>query len=83
MEIIRELESGPRGVYCGAIGVVAPPVARFRARFSVAIRTVVADRATGRAVYGVGSGITWGSHPAAEHAELAAKAAVLSGDHLP
>ena len=78
MEIIRELETGSRGVYCGAIGVLAPPDAAFRARFSVAIRTVVADRRTGRAVYGVGGGITWDSDPAAEHAELAAKAAVLT-----
>jgi para-aminobenzoate synthetase/4-amino-4-deoxychorismate lyase len=79
MEIIRALETGPRGVYCGAIGVVAPPGSAFRARFSVAIRTVVADRRSGRAVYGVGSGITWDSDAAAEHAELAAKSAVLAG----
>jgi para-aminobenzoate synthetase / 4-amino-4-deoxychorismate lyase len=82
MELIRNLETGPRGVYCGAVGVVAPPGAAFRARFSVAIRTVVADRRTGRAVYGVGGGITWDSDPAAERRELAAKAAVLSPGSL-
>lgn len=77
MELIRELEDTPRGVYCGAIGLVAPPEAPVRARFSVAIRTVVVDRSTGRATYGTGGGITWGSDPAAEHEELWAKAAVL------
>ncbi|HKG49733.1 MAG TPA: aminodeoxychorismate synthase component I [Actinomycetales bacterium] len=77
MEILRDLEDGPRGIYCGAIGLVAPPGSSFRARFSVAIRTVVVDRWTSRGVYGTGGGITWGSVPAAEEAELHAKAAVL------
>ncbi len=78
MQLIRDLESGPRGVYCGAIGLVAPPGARFRARFSVGIRTVVVDRVTGSAVYGAGGGITWDSDAAAERAELLTKAAVLT-----
>jgi len=80
MQLIRELEQAPRGVYCGAIGLVAPPSAPFRARFSVAIRTVVVDRASGEAVYGAGGGITWRSDPARERAELLAKAAVLAHD---
>jgi para-aminobenzoate synthetase/4-amino-4-deoxychorismate lyase len=75
MRVIRSLESGPRGVYCGAIGMVAP--GGRRARFNVAIRTAVVDRAAGTAVYGAGGGITWDSSPAAEWAELLAKAAVL------
>jgi para-aminobenzoate synthetase/4-amino-4-deoxychorismate lyase len=83
MELIRELEGGPRGVYCGAIGVVAPAGHPWRARFSVAIRTVTVDRATGTAVFGTGGGITWSSDPVAEHAELLAKAAFLPGDLLP
>ena len=78
MQLIRAVEPTPRGVYCGAVGVVAPPGAPFRARFSVAIRTAVVDRADGSAVYGVGGGITWDSDPAAERAELRAKAAVLT-----
>jgi len=49
-----------------------------RARFSVAIRTAVVDTASGAAVYGTGGGITWSSEAAAEHAEVLAKAAVLS-----
>ncbi|WP_030443521.1 aminodeoxychorismate synthase component I, partial [Actinoplanes subtropicus] len=80
MEIIRDLEAGPRGIYCGAVGLVAPPGAPFRARFNVAIRTAVLDRSTGIAVYGAGGGITWDSDAAAEHAELLTKAAVL-GHH--
>jgi len=78
MEIIRSLEEDPRGVYCGAIGLVGPPDAPVRARFSVAIRTAVVDTSSGEAVYGTGSGITWGSEAAAEHAEVLAKAAVLA-----
>jgi para-aminobenzoate synthetase/4-amino-4-deoxychorismate lyase len=77
MELIRDVEDSPRGVYCGAIGLVAPPGAPQRARFSVAIRTVLVDRERGSATYGTGGGITWGSRPAAEYAELLAKARVL------
>ncbi|MBL7502670.1 aminodeoxychorismate synthase component I [Frankia sp. CNm7] len=78
MEIIRDLEDGPRGVYCGAIGMLAPPSAPFQARFNVPIRTAVVDRATGTAVYGTGGGITWDSAAADEYAELRAKAEVLT-----
>ncbi len=80
MQLIDDIEPTPRGVYCGAVGLVAPPAAPFRARFNVAIRTVVVDRSTGEAVYGVGGGITWGSEAALERAELHAKAAVLDHD---
>ena len=79
MALIADLEDSPRGVYCGAIGIVAPPGAPFRARFNVAIRTVVVDRTDGSAVYGTGGGITWDSLAASEHAELRAKAAILEG----
>jgi para-aminobenzoate synthetase/4-amino-4-deoxychorismate lyase len=78
MELIAELEDSPRGVYCGAIGLVAPPDAPFRARFSVAIRTLVVDRAAGTGVYGAGGGITWSSDAAAEYTELLAKARILA-----
>jgi len=81
MALIRELESNPRGVYCGAIGYVAPPGAAVQARFNVAIRTAVVDRESGSAEYGVGGGITWSSEPSAEHAEVVAKTAVLHRRH--
>ncbi|GAA3633148.1 aminodeoxychorismate synthase component I [Microlunatus ginsengisoli] len=77
MKIIRSVEAEPRGVYCGAIGLVSPPDEPVRARFSVAIRTAVVDVPTRRAVYGTGGGITWDSNPAAEHAEIRVKAALL------
>jgi para-aminobenzoate synthetase/4-amino-4-deoxychorismate lyase len=78
MELIAGLEADPRGVYCGAIGMVAPAGHPWRARFSVAIRTLTVDRSSGEAVFGTGGGITWGSDPAAEHAELLAKAGILA-----
>jgi para-aminobenzoate synthetase/4-amino-4-deoxychorismate lyase len=77
MRLIRDLEARDRGVYCGAIGVVAPRTARYRARFSVAIRTVHVDRGSGRCEYGVGSGLTWSSDPDSEYDEIEAKAAIL------
>ncbi|MCM2356859.1 MAG: aminodeoxychorismate synthase component I [Geobacteraceae bacterium] len=70
MEIIRELESSPRGVYTGCIGYISPGQ---EAVFSVAIRTVVIDSATGTGELGVGSGITWDSRADAEFAECLAK----------
>ncbi len=77
MQLIRDVEQRPRGVYCGAVGWVAPPGAPTRASFNVAIRTVVIEHAGGEAVYGVGGGITWGSDSEAELAELWAKARIL------
>lgn len=53
MRMIRTLEDGPRGVYCGAVGVVRPGGA---ATFNVAIRTVAVQGDVLRC--GIGSGIT-------------------------
>lgn len=83
MALIAELEDAPRGAYCGALGYLAPGPAP-RARFNVAIRTVVIDGADGSAVYGAGGGITWGSTAAAEYDELLVKSAVLpTGEQEP
>lgn len=80
-QMIASLEDSPRGVYCGAIGHIAPGG---DATFSVAIRTLTvewgADARVRRAEYGVGSGITWDSANAAEHDEVIAKAAILNAD---
>ena len=73
---VRDLERAPRGVYCGAIGRLAPGG---DARFSVAIRTLELDLRTSRFRYGVGSGIVWESDPAEEWRECLAKARVLDG----
>ena len=79
MGIIAALEHDARGVYCGTVGYLAPDGAPGpRARFNVAIRTVVHDAETGDAAYGVGGGITWDSQAAAEYDETVAKARVLT-----
>lgn len=78
MEIIRDLELTPRGVYTGAVGVVAPDdTAEPRASFNVAIRTVTVDAEEGTAQYGVGGGIIWDSLSASEYEEARVKAQLL------
>lgn len=73
--IIAALETTPRGVYTGTIGFIAPGR---RAQFNVAIRTVVIDKDTATATYGVGSGVTWDSDTNAEYDECLTKARVLA-----
>ena len=70
MEIIRELEQCPRGIYCGAIGWFG---ANGRSSFNIAIRTLVRDGR--RLIYHVGSGIVADSDPAQEYEETLHKAA--------
>lgn len=79
MTVIAEIERSARGVYCGTIGWVTPSPSGVRARFSVAIRTLVVDHRRGVARYGVGGGITWSSRADAEWRELEAKASILRG----
>lgn len=81
MDVIAELEADPRGVYCGAIGVLAPPGHGPQAVCSVPIRTAVLDPRSATFEYGAGGGITWSSDPAAEDAEVGAKARVLTHSH--
>jgi para-aminobenzoate synthetase/4-amino-4-deoxychorismate lyase len=80
MEIIRELETTPRELYTGSIGYLRPDGS---AQFNVAIRTVLVDKATGSAEYGVGGGIVWDSDPDAEHAESRTKALILGAGTPP
>ncbi|MDY0384192.1 aminodeoxychorismate synthase component I [Trichlorobacter sp.] len=75
MELIARHEARPRGVYCGAIGLLEPGG---DAIFSVAIRTLLLDRQTSSCSMGVGSGITWDAKTDAEYAECHAKAAFLN-----
>ena len=79
MRLIRELEPGPRGIYCGAVGVVRPGSApgRVHATFNVPIRTVVVRGDELRC--GIGSGITADARAEAEWQEWAAKRAFLRG----
>jgi len=74
MQIIRELEVGPRGVYTGCTGYISPSR---EALFNVAIRTAVIDTEAGRIEYGTGGGITWDSLATDESAECRLKASVL------
>lgn len=63
---IAQWENEPRGVYCGAMGVIGPSG---RAVFNVPIRTVAWSKAHNALTYGVGSGVTWYSDLRAEKAE--------------
>jgi para-aminobenzoate synthetase/4-amino-4-deoxychorismate lyase len=79
MQVIAELEDSPRGVYCGAVGYLAPAAAGPpSASFNVPIRTVLVDAETGVAEYGVGGGITFDSSASGEFDETVAKARVLT-----
>ena len=70
MEIIREVEPHPRGVYCGAIGWMAPDG---RASFAVAIRTLRLFQG-GRVVLNVGGGVVYDSTEPGEWEEALWKA---------
>ncbi len=79
MQIIRDTEADPRGVYCGAIGWCGPGR---RAEFNVAIRTILLHEPSGCARYAVGGGITWDSTAAGEYDECCLKAAFLNREAL-
>ncbi len=72
LEVIADLEDGPRGVYTGAIGYASPATG---AEFSVAIRTV--ELCGSRFRLGVGGGITVDSTPVQEWWECFDKARPL------
>jgi len=72
MQIINELEQHQRGVYCGAIGYIAPDE---ESVFSVAIRTL--ELQNGKGIMGVGSGIVYDSVPEKEYEECVLKASFL------
>ena len=76
MEIIRELETGPRGPYCGAMGYIDP---NGDACFNVAIRTAILSNNKLR--YHVGSGVVLDSDGEAEYDECLLKAKMLA--HVP
>ncbi|RMF12159.1 MAG: aminodeoxychorismate synthase component I [Alphaproteobacteria bacterium] len=80
MEIIRELESAPRGPYTGAIGCISPDR---DFTFSVPIRTLTLqpEDPTGRVLrgtLGIGSGIVADSETAAEYEECLLKGRFLT-----
>ena len=68
MRLLRKVETAPRGVYTGAIGILLPGGDM---TFSVAIRTVtISDN---RAEAGSGGGIVWDSRPDEEFREAMLK----------
>ncbi len=72
MQIIREIEDGPRRIHTGAIGFLTPAREMF---FNVAIRTLLLQGNTGE--MGVGGGIVWDSTPRGEYEECQIKSAFL------
>jgi len=78
MQMIRRIEPGPRGVYCGAVGVVRPGGA---ATFNVAIRTVTVQGGLARC--GIGSGITADATAEGEWQEWRHKRAFLERASTP
>lgn len=84
MDCIADLESGPRGLYCGAIGWIDAPDRQMRCGdfcLSVAIRTITLDaphNATRPATLGVGGGIVVDSDRDSEFAETHVKARFLT-----
>jgi para-aminobenzoate synthetase/4-amino-4-deoxychorismate lyase len=78
MEIIRELEAAPRGVYTGSIGHFTP---HGDAQFNVGIRTVVLHG--GRGEMGIGSGVVADSKADSEFEECLLKAHFLTKADAP
>ena len=76
MEIIRDLEAAPRGVYCGSLGLISPSG---DIRFNVAIRTLTLFPG-GEVVCNVGSAIVADSRAREEYEECLIKAQFLTGE---
>jgi para-aminobenzoate synthetase / 4-amino-4-deoxychorismate lyase len=85
MQIIRELETTPRGIYTGAIGWIDPPqggAAIGDFCLAVPIRTLALqapENGVRRGELGVGAGIVFDSDAEAEYAECQLKARFLTG----
>ena len=74
MEIIKELENEPRGIYTGSIGIVS----KENNVFNVAIRTARINKSTGKGEIGIGSGVVWDSIPESEYEETLLKGSFLT-----
>ena len=75
MEIIDQLEAGPRGAYTGSIGWLGPDG---DAAFNVAIRTLVLGEGSTTAELGLGSGVVADSRAGEEWRECLAKGAFVT-----
>ena len=74
MQVIRDVEDGPRRIHTGAIGFISPDREMF---FNVAIRTLLLREGAGE--MGVGGGIVWDSTSEGEYEECQIKSAFLGG----
>lgn len=72
MKYIQQLETSPRSIYCGTIGVLLPDG---RMIFNIPIRTI--EYRNQKAIYGVGAGITIDSIPENEVQEFHDKTKIL------
>jgi para-aminobenzoate synthetase/4-amino-4-deoxychorismate lyase len=83
MQLLAQIEDGPRGVYTGAIGYFS----RQKTAFNVAIRTLELEQQHGEPVtsakMGVGGGIVIDSNPAEEFRECQMKAEFLTSPEEP
>lgn len=77
MQIIDEVEAGPRGAYCGAIAWIGFDGAMDSA---ITIRSIVATRSVLLAQ--AGGGIVWDSNAEAEYEEMCLKVAPLLEAHF-
>jgi len=74
MQIIKELEASPRGVYCGALGFISKGK---EAAFNLPIRTISISGDEGE--MGIGSGIVYDSSAGSELKECELKGRFLAG----
>jgi anthranilate synthase component 1 len=72
MQIISEMEGGPRGLYAGAVGYIGFD---WNLEFAIAIRTITVKN--GLAKIQVGAGIVADSVPENEWQETESKAAAM------
>lgn len=88
MEVLQDVEDGPRGVYTGAIGYFSP---KGDAQFNVAIRTLTIPGTcrddfqtvgtTGR--LGIGGAVVYDSDATSEYAECLLKSRYMTLNHQP
>jgi para-aminobenzoate synthetase / 4-amino-4-deoxychorismate lyase len=74
MEIIKEVEKEPRGIYTGSIGFIH----KKKKIFNVAIRTLVINKKSQIGEIGLGSGIVWDSDVNQEYEETLLKSKFLT-----
>jgi para-aminobenzoate synthetase/4-amino-4-deoxychorismate lyase len=74
MEIINELESEPRGIYTGAIGMLQ----KNNWILNVGIRTILVNKLFSNGEIGIGSGIVWDSDADEEYDEVLLKSKFLT-----